>query len=152
MPADLGTWSRPQAAALLKVLKRAGIRASTEPAPDGSGLTVTVPDAQADRAHAALAADMDTIARAAREERASDEKRRRGKATVSDLDDARRRRSAPGERPLVMERVGRLGPVLGIVVAALLVAAVVPDGLRFPVLIVVVLGLAYLLGRGDDRG
>jgi hypothetical protein len=150
--ADLGTWSRPQATVLVKVLKRAGVRATTQDTADGAAVSVTVAEDQADRAHAAIAAEMDTIARAAREERATRERR----ASVTRIDDARRRRgrsrgSGDGP-PLVTERLRRLGPLIGIIVAAMMVVAVVPGNLRFPVMIVVVLGLVYLLGRGDGDG
>lgn len=147
MPEDLGTWSRPQAGAVVKVLKRAGVRVSTAAAPDGKAVVVTVPDGQADRAHAALAAEMDTIARAARAER-EDRGRR---ATVRDIDSARRGRKRPasGEGPLVTERLAGLAPVLGLLLVALLVGAVVPGNLRFVAMIVAVLGFVYLLGRRD---
>lgn len=149
MSADLGTWSRPQARAVVKVLERAGVRPTLVDEPGGERVTVTVPAQQADRAHAALAADMDTIARAVREPRDRD----RG-ASVHRID--RRRRARDRSRrdgpPLTSERLRSLLPVLGLLIAASLVAAAVPGSWRFPVLVVVVLGLAYAIGRGRTGG
>lgn len=158
MPEDLGTWSRPQAAVLVKVLRRAGCRPETTAAPGGDDILVTVPDEQADRANAAIAAEMDTIARAAREER---------ERNVQSLDAARRKRekrakreartsppssSSTGDRPLATERLRGLAPILGLLLAVLLVAALVPPGARFLATLVAVLVVTYLVGRGRMDG
>jgi Flp pilus assembly protein TadB len=155
VPEDLGTWSRTQAAVLVKVLRRAGCRPSTTPGAGGSDVRVTVPDDQADRANAAIAAEMDTIARAAREER---------ERNVRSLEAARRKRERrnrgggssrdAGERPLATERLRGLAPFLGLLLAALLVAAVVPPAGRFPAMVVGVVVVTYLIGRGrsDEDG
>lgn len=150
MSADLGTWSRPQAQALVKVLKRAGLRPTLTAHPDGESIVVTVPEDQADRANAAIAADMDTIARAARQAR----DREHG-ASVHRIDTARRDRARSrgrDERRLATERLRGLAPVLGLLLATVLVATLVPGPARFPVLIVVVIGLTYAIGRGRGGG
>lgn len=64
MAADLGTWPAEQATVLLEVLHTAGLHPEARRGRDG--VHVTVPDAEGDRAHATLVAQMDTIARAAR--------------------------------------------------------------------------------------
>lgn len=160
MPEDLGTWSRPQAAVLVKVLKRAGCRPSTTPSGGAGDVRVTVPDDQADRANAAIAAEMDAIARAAREER---------ERNVQSLEAARRRRerrarsggggsaSRTGERPLATERLRSLAPFLGLLLAAILVATLAPAFAR-PLMWVAALVVVYVIGRnrmggsGDGRG
>lgn len=147
MPEDLGTWSGPQAEVLVKVLRRAGCSPTTSAAPGGNDVVVTVPDDEAERANLAIAADMDTIARAAREER---------ERNVRSLEVARRKRdrrertsaSQPGERPLGTERLRRLAPFLGVLLAALLVAGFVPAAARFPAILLAVLVVTYLIGRG----
>lgn len=151
MPEDLGTWSRPQAAALVKVLRRAGCSPSTAGVAGSSDVVVTVPDTEVERANAAIAADMDTIARAAREERARN---------VESLEAARRKRerrertaaSSAGDRPLATERLRRLAPFLGLLLAALLVATLVPAAARFPAILLAVLVVTYLVGRGRGGG
>lgn len=151
MPEDLGTWSRAQADVLVKVLKRAGCRPSTEAAAGGGDrVVVTVPDEQADAANRAIAAEMDTIARAARDER---------ERNVKSLEAARRKREkrgrtqaspssrSPGDAPLATERLRGLAPFLGLLIVVLLVAALVPAAARFPAILVGVLVVTYAIGR-----
>lgn len=142
MAEDLGSWPPAQATTLVKVLRKAGVSPST--ARDGATVRVTVPEEHADAANAAIAANMDTIARAARE--AND--RRREVA-------ARKRTKADRPKPLVMERFARLGPLVGLLLVGVLVIAVVPPGARTIVSVVAVVGVLWVAGssgEGPPRG
>ncbi|MFP4148854.1 MAG: hypothetical protein ACLFS9_04440 [Nitriliruptoraceae bacterium] len=67
MAEDLGTWPPEQATVLLEVLGEAGLTPDAKRTRDG--ILVTVPDDQSDQAHRQLVANMDRIARAARQPR-----------------------------------------------------------------------------------
>lgn len=121
----------------MKVLRKAGI--SPDTAQDGATVRVTVPDEQSEAANAAIAANMDTIARAAREANA----RRRADAE-------KRRAKADRPKPLLMERFARMGPVLGLLLVAFLVVAIVPIGLKVPFGIAAVLGVLWIAGKDGD--
>lgn len=108
MPADLGSWSRPQARAVEEVLREAGLDPVVEPSEEG--LRVSVPSEQSERAHRALAAQMTRVARAAT------------------------RAPEPEERepPLVLERMREWGGWLAVLVVVMFVAVETPGPLRLP--------------------
>lgn len=141
---DLGVWPPSQAEALVRVLSDHGIDAETEPS-DGSGgeqVRVTVPSADATTAANVMAARMDEIAAAAavtRKERAT--------RWFEDEDDE-------GGPPLMMERFRRMGTVLVVLVAGLMIAIMIPGPLRIVAALGTFAVLAVLVIRGrrsDDR-
>jgi hypothetical protein len=143
---DLGTWPPEQATVLVEALQQAGL--APEAKRTREGILVTVPDEQSDEAHRTLVANMDAIARAARPQAPPGGRRRRPRPTPE-------RRSTTSETEggaLSSERMLRLARPIGLLLVALMLAAVV----RNPIVIVLALAaLVYWLGRqaqqrGDD--
>lgn len=137
LPEDLGSWPPAQATTLVKVLRKSGV--SPETSQDGATVRVTVPDEQAEAANAAIAANMDTIAKAARQ---ANEARQAAAE--------RRKAKADRQPPLVMERFARMGPIVGLLLVAFLVVAIVPGPLKTLFGIVAVVGVLWLAGRDSD--
>ena len=129
---DLGTWQPAQATVLVQVLRRSGL--SPEARRTRAGIVVTVTDAEGDRAHRALAANMDAIADAAR-------------TAAPSLRTPRPRGGGhPSERPLTSERILAAARPIALVLVAVLVLGVV--GRVSPLLAIVGVGVGvYLLGR-----
>lgn len=131
MAVDLGTWQPAQATVLVQVLRRAGL--APEAKRTRAGIVVTVPDEEGDRAHRALAANMDAIADAAR-------------APAPTLRPRRAAGAHPSERPLTTERIVATARPIAIVLVAVLVLGAV--GRVSPLLAIVGVGVGvYLLGR-----
>jgi hypothetical protein len=135
---DLGTWQSAQATVLVQVLRRAQLN------PDAkrtrAGIVVTVPDEEADRAHRAIAANMDAIADAAR---STPTVRRPSRPAGS---------GHPSERPLATERILGAARPIALVLVAVLVLGVI--GRVSPLLAIAGVGVGvYLLGRrAQSRG
>jgi hypothetical protein len=125
---DLGTWSPEQATVLLEVLARAGL--SPKARRTRRGVVVTVEDHEADRAHQTLLEHMDTIANAARPPKAPARPTQRARG-----------QSDSTMRPLPTQRLQTLARPLGILLIALLIAAIIP-----PLRLVV----SRVCGRRDD--
>ena len=140
MAVDLGTWQPSQATVLVQVLRRAGL--SPDAKRTRAGILVTVPDDEGDRAHRALAANMDAIADAARSAAPTMRPRRPSGA------------AHPSERPLTTERLLAAARPIALVLLGVLVLGAV--GRFSPLLAIVGVGVGvYLLGRraqarGDD--
>ncbi len=151
MSADLGTWPAEQATVLLEVLTEAGLHPDANRTRDG--VRVQVPDDESDQAQTTLVGAMDRIARAARpvaiDGGRSDRSRSKGRSARRS---ARAEASRPREkdRTLISERMLRLAIPISLVLIGLLVAALVPS-LQLPIVIVVVVGLIYVLGRQSQR-
>lgn len=138
MSRDLGTWGRAQAEALVRVLAENGIEADTERTADGIRVTVQPDDAA--RASRVMSARMEEIAAAAEIRRTA-----RAPRWFEDDDDDEE------GRPLLMERFRRLGAVLGVLIAGLMVAFYVPGPFRIVAafLTFLVIGLFIARGRND---
>ena len=140
MAEDLGSWPPEQATVLLEVLGEAGLNPDAKRTRDG--VMVTVPDDQSDEAHRQLVANMDRIARAARQPR--------GQASRGA---SRRPRPVKGADPSPSSSSsGSGGPTdkstrpLGLILVGLLLLLVV--GRIYPVAAFVGLGvLVYLIGK-----
>lgn len=151
MAEDLGAWPPEQATVLLETLNRAGLTPQAKRTREG--ITVTVPDDQADEAQRQLVANMDAIARAARAEPKPPRRRsRRG----TEHHPSAGGRSDADERPLTSQRMLRIARPLSLVLVGLLLATVVSGPLRLLVVVATVAGIVYLSGRqaqrdGDDR-
>jgi hypothetical protein len=135
---DLGSWPQAQARALVKALSRQGVTAHTEP--DGPLVRVLVRDEDSDQAHAAMAGAMEDIARARFEQ---PERRVVRTAHGHDEDD-------DGGRPLVMERFRRIGPALAVLVAAGMIAIMIPGRLRLGIFFLAILVIVWFAVRRDD--
>lgn len=152
MAEELGTWPPEQATVLLEVLQKAGLSPQAKRTRDG--IIVTVSEDESDEAHRQLVANMDAIARAARQSRPSGPRsgsRRPRAVKGADHQDGNDR-----QRALASERMTRLVRPIGIALVALLVITTV--GRINPLLaILAVGGLVYLIGkraqaRGDGDG
>lgn len=150
MAEDLGAWPAEQATVLLETLKKAGL--TPEAKRTREGISVTVPDDQADEAQRQLVANMDAIASAARGEPRPQRKRTRKRTTTGTYG---RRVSDPDRPALTSQRMTRIARPLSLVLLGLLLAALVPQ-LRLLVVVATVAGVVYLIGkqtqreRGDD--
>jgi hypothetical protein len=145
---ELGTWPPEQATVLLEVLQKAGLSPQAKRTRDG--VVVTVSDDESDEAHRQLVANMDTIARAARQQRPSGP--RTGSRRPRAVKGADNKDSSDRQRELASERMNKLARPLGIALVALLV--VLTFG-RVPLIVplLAVGALVYFLGkRAQDRG
>lgn len=148
MAADLGTWPPEQAMVLLEVLQGAGLSPDAKRTRDG--ILVVVPDEESDDAHRQLVANMDAIARAAKQPRSTSTAARRRPRAVKGADNP----EPPDPRQLASERMLRLAKPLGILLIALMLMAVI----RNPLVVALVVGaLIYFLGRraqqqGEEDG
>jgi hypothetical protein len=147
---DLGTWPAEQATVLLDVLQKAGL--SPQAKRSKGGVTVTVPDDESDEAHRQLVANMDAIANAARRPKPAAGQRARRPRPVKGADH-------PAEKDpsqLASERLKKVALPVAVVLVALLVFGTL--GRVQPILGIVVVGaLIYFLGRraqqrGDEDG
>lgn len=145
MAEDLGTWPPEQATVLVEVLQQAGITPQARRTRDG--IEVTVDEKDSDQAHATLVANMDTIARAARST-PSEPRRKRPRTAPTGPKQAQR--DAP-ERQLTSQRMTRFGRPMAILLAALLLAMVLPGALRVLVLAAAVAAMVWMLGREPDE-
>jgi hypothetical protein len=162
--ADLGTWPAEQATVLLEVLHTAGLHPEARRGRDG--VHVTVPDAEGDRAHATLVAQMDTIAKAARpggssrggrrlravEDPPGAGAKRKGAARKSGKSrrDQRTSGGSGGRRTGGGSR--RLGQPAALIGAGFLVAVVLGPPTATFVLAVSFGAAVWLLGRRSDGG
>lgn len=148
MAEELGIWPPEQATVLLEVLQQAGLNPQARRTREG--IVVTVPDEEADEAHRQLVANMDAIARAARQPRPPAGRRPRPVKGADNAD------TSDQQRALSSERLTRLARPLGIALVALLVLGTL--GRFSPIVaILAVGGLVYLIGkraqaRGDEEG
>lgn len=142
MAEDLGTWPSEQAMVLLEVLQSAGL--SPDAKRTREGILVTVPDEQSDEAHRQLVANMDTIARAAKQPRPAPGPRRRPRP-VKGADHPEQK----DPRQLASERMLRLAKPLGVLLIALILISVLRGS---PIVIAAIVGvLIYLIGRRAQR-
>lgn len=122
---------------LLEVLQSAGL--SPDAKRTREGILVTVPDEESDEAHRQLVANMDAIARAAKQPRPSPGARRRPRP-VKGADHPEQK----DPRQLASERMLRLAKPLGVLLIALILMSIV----RNPLIVAAIVGvLIYLLGR-----
>jgi Flp pilus assembly protein TadB len=145
---DLGTWPPEQATVLVEVLQQAGITPQARRTREG--VEVTVEDDDSDQAHATLVANMDRIARAARPAQPQGGRRRpRGAARQGSGE-----RQGQGDSSLASQRMSRFTRPVAILVAALLLAAIVPlhPLMRVLILAGAVLAIVWFLGREDEDG
>ena len=145
MRTDLGTWRGPQADAVVKALKRAGLSPQTEPAYDGT--RITVPAEQNDAAHRVLVGAMDDIARAAANERSGGPSSPRRAALGASDPGRSRQRHADDEPPLVSERLRNAAPLVGLVAALLLAAMIPPGAVRTTVFVFALVAFGVLWAR-----
>lgn len=152
MAEELGTWPAEQATVLLEVLQKAGL--SPQAKRTREGVLVTVSDDESDEAHRQLVANMDAIARAARQPKPSGP--RTGSRRPRPVKGADNPDSSDRQRQLASEKMTRLARPLGLALIALLVFGAA--GLRNPVIAVIAVGaVVYVLGkraqaRGDEDG
>lgn len=131
MAEDLGTWPPEQAAVLLSALKNAGL--SPRAKRTREGVLVTVDDHEAADAQRTLIANMDAIARAAKNvPGAAARQRARGATPQRGLG------RSPFSRPLVIL-------VTGMVLASLF------RPLSLPIIVATVFGIIYVLGKQGQR-
>lgn len=156
MAADLGTWPAEQATVLLEVLHAAGLHPDARRSREG--VHVTVPDAEGDRAHATLVAQMDTIARAARPAPPPKGRRLRAVDDPSGTKPGRRATRGRGrredrrpQRSGTASQARRFGSPAVIVGVAFVIAVLFPQA-RLIVLGVAVAASVWLLGRRAQRG
>lgn len=148
MAEELGTWPPEQATVLLEVLQKAGLSPQAKRTRDG--VLVTVADDESDEAHRQLVANMDAIARAARQPKSggarSPGRRPRDVKGADNLD------SSEQHRALTSERMARLARPLGIALIALLVIGTL--GRFQPIVAIFAVGaLVYFVGkRAQARG
>jgi hypothetical protein len=141
---DLGTWPPEQATVLVQVLQRANLTPDAKRTREG--ISVTVPDDQADVAVRALAENMDTIADAARSR--SEARRRRARETRTG---GAGRATSGGRDQLPTERLRGIARPIAILLVGLLVLSTVAR--VSPVLALVGVGIGiYLLGRRVQDG
>ena len=149
MAEELGTWPAEQATVLLEVLQKAGLSPDAKRTRDG--VLVTVPEDQADEANRQLVANMDAIAKAARQPK-SDGPRPAGRRPrpVKGADNEPEKGQ---QGQLGSERMMRIAKPLGLVLLALLLLGIV----RNPIVVILVVAvLVYVLGKraqqqgGDD--
>ena len=141
---DLGTWPAEQATVLLEVLHKAGL--TPEAKRTRQGVAVAVPDGESDEAHRQLAANMDTIAKAARTSAAH---RSRGGQRVQ----RPASRTSGGERPLASQRLLRIARPIALLLIGLLVIGTIGSGITPLLTIAVVVGVVYVIGRrAQQRG
>jgi Flp pilus assembly protein TadB len=145
---ELGTWPPEQATVLLEVLQKAGLSPQAKRTRDG--VVVTVSEDESDEAHRQLVANMDTIARAARQQRPSGP--RTGSRRPRAVKGADNQDSSDRQRALASERMNKLARPIGIALVALLVLLVV--GRFNAILAIMAVGaLVYVIGkRAQERG
>lgn len=136
MRADLGAWTPSQADVLVRVLQRHGVDAHT--VPDGEQTRVSVAAAQVGHATRIMSDAMDEIAQAV------DRPRPPARPVLEDDEE-----DGP---PLVMERMRSLGPTLGLLVVALMVALFVPGWSRWVAILLLGGAVAVAVLRGRGRG
>jgi hypothetical protein len=146
---ELGTWPAEQATVLLEVLQQAGLDPDAKRTKDG--VLVSVPADQSDEAHRQLVANMDQIAKAARQPKASGPPRSARKVRpVKGAD------NEPEKSPQQMasERLTRIAKPVALVLGALLLLGLLTRFPGGPLLgIIVVGGLVYFIGkRAQQRG
>ena len=149
MAEDLGTWPAEQATVLVEVLQQAGITPQARRTREG--VEVTVEDDDSDQAHATLVANMDRIAQAARPPQPQGGRRRpRGAGARQGSGE----RQGQGEGSLTSQRMSRFTRPVAILVAALLLAAIVPlhPLMRVLILAGAVLAIVWFLGRDEEDG
>lgn len=152
MAEELGTWPPEQATVLLEVLQKAGL--SPQAKRTREGVVVTVSENESDEAHRQLVANMDTIAKAARQQRTSGP--RTGSRRPRAVKGADNQDSNDRQRALASERMNKLARPIGIALIALLVLLVV--GRFNAILAILVIGaLVYFIGKraqqnGDGDG
>ncbi|GGI07279.1 hypothetical protein [Egicoccus halophilus] len=146
MASDLGAWPAEQATVLVEVLQRDGLQPEAKRTREG--ILVTVPDEQSDQAHQVLAANMDVIAQAARPRGPG--ARRRGRSTARPSPQPRREPDRDTDARLTSERLLRAGPVIVLLLVALLVAGLVRQ-LAFPIILGAVIAGVWLLGKQTQR-
>ncbi len=149
MAEELGTWPAEQATVLLEVLQKAGLSPQAKRTRDG--VVVTVSDDESDEAHRQLVANMDTIARAARQPKPSGP--RTGSRRPRAVKGADNKDSSDRQRELSSERMTKLARPIGIALIALLVLFTFGRGVPIIVPLLAVGALVYFLGkRAQDRG
>ncbi|MFP4635871.1 MAG: hypothetical protein ACLFRD_08420 [Nitriliruptoraceae bacterium] len=144
MAEELGTWPAEQATVLLEVLQKAGLTPEAKRTRDG--VLVTVPSEQADEANRQLVANMDAIAKAARQPRSSSSSQSGRRPRAVKGADNQPERSA---QQLSSERLMRIAKPLGLILIGLLLLGVI----RNPIVVVAVVAvLVYFLGKRAQRG
>ena len=148
MAEELGTWPPEQATVLLEVLQKAGLSPQAKRTRDG--VLVTVSAEESDEAHRQLVANMDTIARAARQQRPAGP--RSGSRRPRAVKGADNQDAGDRQRALASERMNRLARPIGIALIALLLLVTV--GARSPFIAILVLAaVIYFIGRrAQQRG
>ena len=151
MAEELGTWPAEQATVLLEVLQKAGLSPDAKRTRDG--VLVTVPEDESDEAHRQLVANMDAIARAARQPKAGGQRpASRRPRPVKGADNGEDR----SQQQLGSERMMRAAKPLGLILLAVLVLGTVGRFMGPVVGILLVGALVYLIGKraqqqgGDD--
>lgn len=149
MAEELGIWPPEQATVLLEVLQKAGLSPQAKRTRDG--VVVTVSEDESDEAHRQLVANMDAIARAARQQRPSGP--RTGSRRPRPVKGADNKDSSDRQRELASERMTKLARPIGIALIALLVLFTFGRGVPVIVPLLAVGALVYFLGkRAQDRG
>jgi len=145
---ELGTWPPEQATVLLEVLQKAGLSPQAKRTRDG--VVVTVSGDESDEAHRQLVANMDAIARAARQPRPSGP--RAGSRRPRPVKGADNPDSGDRQRALASERMSKLARPLGLVLIVLLVLFTI--GSRSPWFAILAVGaIVYIVGkRAQDGG
>lgn len=158
MAEELGTWPPEQATVLLEVLQKAGLKPQAKRTREG--VVVTVSDEESDEAHRQLVANMDAIARAARQPRPSGP--RTGSRRPRPVKGADNPDTGDRHRQLSSERMTRLARPIGITLVVLLLLTLLGGNLIVflanPIVAILLVGGAvYILGkraqaRGDGDG
>lgn len=145
MRADLGTWPNEQAEVLVRVLRDQGVDAAVDA--EGARARVTVEAAHASRATTVMSAAMDQLAAAAR--RPASPHADDSHVTSAAEPTADDHEEGP---PLVMERFRRMAPVIGVLVATMMVALMVPGWFKIVAIVVAVAGYVLLRVGGSADG